>query len=93
MFIPFSISDQNGPNTFEKASKIFLEPRFQASPSHDDKGPPNVHVPPKHDVSENFYDHHARSSPPSQNVNSADGGAKGATTSGTFHSDMGTPGM
>ncbi|KAG6662094.1 hypothetical protein CIPAW_03G219200 [Carya illinoinensis] len=72
----------NGPNTFEKASKIFLEPRVQASPSRDDKGPPNVHVPPKHDVSGNFYEHHASYSPPSQNVNSADGGAKRATTLG-----------
>ncbi|XP_041005860.1 uncharacterized protein LOC121250728 [Juglans microcarpa x Juglans regia] len=82
----------NGPNTFEKASKIFLEPRVQASPSRDDKGPPNVHVPPKHDASGNFYEQHARYSPTSQNVNSADGGAKRVTTFGTFHSDVGTPG-
>ncbi|KAG6723454.1 hypothetical protein I3842_03G208300 [Carya illinoinensis] len=72
----------NGPDTFEKASKIFLEPRVQASPSRDDQGPPNVHVPPKHDVSGSFYEHHASYSLPSQNVNSADGGAKRVTTSG-----------
>ncbi|KAF5458905.1 hypothetical protein F2P56_022898 [Juglans regia] len=36
----------NGPNTFEKASKIYVEPHVQVPPSHDDKGPPNVRSSP-----------------------------------------------
>uniref|UniRef100_A0A2N9J592 IST1-like protein n=1 Tax=Fagus sylvatica TaxID=28930 RepID=A0A2N9J592_FAGSY len=86
----------NGPTTFEKASEMYVEPHVQAPPNHDYKGPPNVQVPPKHeakhDVSGNFYEHNARSSPHSQNFDSADVGAKKATTFGTFHAEAGSSG-
>ncbi|KAF3970015.1 hypothetical protein CMV_006240 [Castanea mollissima] len=83
----------SGPNTFEKASKMYVEPPVQAPPHHDYRGPPNVQVSPKHevkhDVSGNF--HNSRS-PHSQNFNSADVGANKATTFGTFNAEAGSSG-
>jgi hypothetical protein len=97
LLISFQIFEQNGPTTFEKASEMYVEPHVQAPPNHDYKGPPNVQVPPKHeakhDVSGNFYEHNARSSPHSQNFDSADVSAKKATTFGTFHAEAGSSGM
>ncbi|XP_031252404.1 uncharacterized protein LOC116110317 isoform X1 [Pistacia vera] len=56
----------NGPNTFDKVSKMPMDPYVQAPHSHDEKGPSNVHVPPKsnenHDVPGNFQEYNARSS-------------------------------
>lgn len=84
----------SGPNTFEKASKTYVEPHVvQAPPNHDYRGPPNVQVSPKHeakhDESGNF--HNSRS-PHSQNFNSVDVSANKATTFGTFNAEAGSSG-
>ncbi|XP_059432106.1 uncharacterized protein LOC132165521 [Corylus avellana] len=87
----------NGPSNFEKASKLFVEPRVQAPPNHDDnRPPPNVQAPVKHDarhdVSGNFYDHNTRLSPHAQNFDSAHADAKKFATFGTFHPQAGSSG-
>ncbi|KAG7984120.1 hypothetical protein I3843_04G142100 [Carya illinoinensis] len=81
----------NGPNTFEKASKIYVEPHVQVPPIHDGKGPPSVPILPKHDVPGNFFEHNARSSSRLRNSDS-DIGAEGGATFGTFQADMGSSG-
>ncbi|KAL6274535.1 hypothetical protein ACE6H2_025227 [Prunus campanulata] len=83
----------NGPNTFGSASKIHVEPpRGPPPPNHDVKEPSNVQVPPKsyenHDVSMNFNQQSARSSPRFQDSASSNVSSNKATTSDTFHPEV-----
>ncbi|XP_021807134.1 uncharacterized protein LOC110751022 [Prunus avium] len=83
----------NGPNTFGSASKIHVEPpRGPPPPNHDVKEPSNVQVPPQsyenHDVSMNFNQQSARSSPRFQDSASSNVSSNKATTSDTFHPEV-----
>lgn len=84
---------QNGPNTFGSASKIHVEPpRGPPPPNHDVKEPSNVQVPPQsyenHDVSMNFNQQTATSSPRFQDSASSNVSSNKATTSDTFHPEV-----
>ncbi|CAL9027716.1 unnamed protein product [Prunus brigantina] len=83
----------NGPNTFGSASKIHVEPpRGPPPPNHDVKEPSNVQVPPQsyenHDVSMNFNQQRATSSPRFQDSASSNVSSNKATTSDTFHPEV-----
>ena len=84
---------QNGPTTFEMASKVHMETLPGSTlPNHDNKGPSNVQVPnqlnEKRDVFIGVNEHNAGSSSFSQNLSSIDVDASKATTSGTFHPEV-----
>lgn len=75
----------NGPNTFNNASQMFVNPSFvQAPPNLDDKGPSNFQAPPKsneiHGVPANIHDHNLR--PPSSQT---DSGANKTKFPAAFH--------
>ncbi|KAK9274926.1 hypothetical protein L1049_022181 [Liquidambar formosana] len=73
----------NGPNTFQKASKMNVEPpSMQAPPNHDQK--PDVPV--------NSFEHNVRSELSSQNFASTDIGASKTAMSGTSHPEVRAPG-
>ncbi|ONH97850.1 hypothetical protein PRUPE_7G214200 [Prunus persica] len=83
----------NGPNTFGSASKIHVEPpRGPPPPNHDVKEPSNVQVPPQsyenHDVSMNFNQQSARSSPRFRDSASSNVSSNKATASDTFHPEV-----
>ncbi|XP_008242434.1 PREDICTED: uncharacterized protein LOC103340768 [Prunus mume] len=83
----------NGPNTFGSASKIHVEPpRGPPPPNHDVKEPSNVQVPPQsyenHDVSMNFNQQSARSSPRFRDSASSNVSSNKVTTSDTFHPEV-----
>lgn len=80
---------QNGPKTFEMASKIHMEMVPDATlPNPENTGPPKIQVPnrhyEKHDVFGGVNEHNTVSSSLSQNF-SSDVDASKETTSGTFH--------
>lgn len=93
----FSVNDYtppqdllNGPSTFETMNKIHNEaPPVPARPIHDDKGPPNVQAPSRHDEKQdvfvNFNEHNMRTSSGSQNFASTGAATNKATTSPSFH--------
>ncbi|GLT98647.1 hypothetical protein SLE2022_161440 [Rubroshorea leprosula] len=74
----------NGPNTFEKASRVPVNPPYgQASLSLDDKGPPNVEVPynsvQRNGVPKSFDEQKATSSPHFDYSNVANKGMSSGT--------------
>ncbi|POO00625.1 Vacuolar protein sorting-associated protein [Trema orientale] len=81
----------NGPNNFEMASKVHTEASSGSAQNQDDKGPPNVQVPRKHDQMHdefvNLNEQKARPTSGYQNFASADVAPK-ATTSGIFHPEV-----
>lgn len=94
----FQIHEQNGPSTFETMNNIHNEaPPVPARPIHDDKGPPNVQAPSRHDEKQdvfvNFNEHNMSTSSGSQNFASTGPATNKATTSPSFHPESRSSGM
>ncbi|KAF2304036.1 hypothetical protein GH714_026563 [Hevea brasiliensis] len=87
----------NGPNTFEQASKMHVEPpNVQQPPNSIDRGHPNFKAPSnyydKHEQPANSYGSNSGSSQHYQNVTSPAVGTSQAMPTGTSHLDPRTIG-
>lgn len=84
--------EQNGPNTFGKASQIQMESiGGQSSLDHKNKESPNIHVPfnpdVRHRIPENSPEHILRSKHHSQQSNFADVNANQSNITGHRNSE------
>lgn len=88
-----NLFEQNGPNTFDKASKMLEDHRNVQAPLAHDKGPPNSQVSSlsneRHNVTASLHDPNARSLPYSQ----MDIGTNKSESSGPSHSELRPTGM